>query len=150
MKNTQLITWALLLLGVLSACSDDETIQELQQVEETSQVDPTIIAEYHQLNSTGDITAKYIFNNEGVLSEIKYAGYIELYNYNTDYKITNISKKDLLGNILDSKDVEYNTDGYITTIGSRTLHTIQLTMNIGKQEVTNTSTTNPIPQTQLI
>jgi len=112
MKNIFLL--AIISLSLFSCQNDDDCQQDIQQGNQ--QIDPTKIAEYHRVNSNGNITAKYIFDNRGVLSKIITSEYIEYYVFDSGNKLININRKDNLGNTLISQNVEYNNDNRITHV----------------------------------
>ncbi|TYA57954.1 DUF7507 domain-containing protein [Formosa maritima] len=82
--------------------------------------DPLIISEYHELNSSGDIRTKYAFNEEGDFYKFSDIGanLSLIFEYDSEGKITIIEETDLLGTVLNSHEISYDTDDRVTSIGN--------------------------------
>jgi len=103
---------------ILFSCkNDDDCLQDYQEY--IQQIDPTIIAEYHILNSSGLINQKYIFNSDGVMTKYVTGSYIINYSYDDFYKLINISKTDLSEILLESADIIYDSNDRVTQIGDK-------------------------------
>lgn len=81
--------------------------------------DPQIISEYHELNSSGDVRTKYTFNEEGDF--YKYSDIGEnlslIFEYNPEGKITTIEETDLLGTVLNTHEISYDSNDRVESIG---------------------------------
>ncbi|MDG5492763.1 hypothetical protein [Psychroserpens sp. SPM9] len=81
--------------------------------------DPTIIAEYHIINSEGNPTNKYFFDADGRFEELHTSSTKYLFAYDNSEKIINITTTDIDDVVIESQDVIYDSEGRITQIGTR-------------------------------
>ena len=81
--------------------------------------DSTIITEYHLLNSEGNPTTKYFFNDEGRFEEIQISGTKYHFEYDNSQRIINISTIDINDIVIESQDIIYDTENRIISIGNR-------------------------------
>ena len=82
--------------------------------------DPLIISEYHELNGSGDIRTKYAFNEEGDFYKFSDIGanLSLIFEYDSEGKITIIEETDLLGTVLNTHEISYDTDDRVSSIGN--------------------------------
>jgi len=111
MKSNYIIV-ALLMLFI-SCGNDDDCIQETQQIA------PTVIAEYHIMSSSGLINRKYIYNKDGVLIKCAWDGGQIIYSYDDQYKLINFSETDFSGNIIESVNISYDSNNRVSQIGDK-------------------------------
>ena len=101
--------------------SNDTTETTLTMPED----DPTIMTELHLMNRSGEVIARYVFDDFGTLTKIyRYLGFDynnnEIYNfeYDAELKLINFNSTDLNGVFIDSKDILYDSDNRVTQIGT--------------------------------
>ncbi|RMA65877.1 hypothetical protein [Ulvibacter antarcticus] len=116
MKNLSLL---IVLSIALFSCSPNE--ENAPAEEEINFASSPIIVQYHSLSSTtGDISAKYYFDEDQRFTKYHKIGDGFTINYNYDgEKLVLIIKEDLNGNIIERKDVLYNANDKISFIGDR-------------------------------
>ena len=117
MKNTHLTTLITIIL-LSGCCSESDTILITQKQEETQQIDFTTISEYHKIHNDGNVSIKYIFNIQGLLSQYYNlnSSYTINYFYDSNNKLVNISKKELNGNLIDEKNIYYDNNDRIIKV----------------------------------
>lgn len=113
MKNLSYLFVAFIL--VVSCSKSDET------TEEAFSPDPTIIAEYHLLNSGGNTHTKYIFDETGRFTTfIKVDDTMVSFEYDENGRVTNVINTDLTGNSSESFPLAYDSEGNVSSFGNRT------------------------------
>lgn len=110
MKKTYLLK--ILFIFILFSCSENEI-----QLEDQIQPNPSIISQYHKGNH------KFYFDEVGNIS--KYRNSTEdfefHYVFDDDYRLVQVVKKDLNGNILEIlEDITYDVNGKVSQINDRT------------------------------
>jgi len=92
--------------------SDDPTVNIIE-------FDPLIISEYHELNSSGEIRTKYAFNEEGDFYKFSDIGanLSLIFEYDSEGKISTIEETDILGTVLNTHEISYDTNDRVTSIG---------------------------------
>ncbi len=127
MKNLYLFFVISILM--LSCSNNDDTTNP---VEEVFIPDSTIIAEYHVLNNTGEIRAKSIFDNNGLLHKYKNVtdDLTLIFHYDSENKIVAITKTNVEETTLGTfNPITYDANNKVTSIG-----TSDFTFDISKNE----------------
>ena len=91
--------------------------------ETTIEFDPLIIAEYHELNSSGTIYYKYKFDSNGRINEminLNETNNNYTYNFDSENRLINITRTDAGNMPLESIDITYNSENKIESINDRT------------------------------
>lgn len=92
-------------------------------------INPNIIAEYHILNSVGEIMTKYSFDSMGQIDYISHSfnnvTTIHSFEFDGSEKLINYAKTDDNGFLLESNDITYDSEDRITTIGDRQIEFIE-------------------------
>lgn len=92
---------------------------ENDQTEINIEFNPLIITEYHILNSNGNPSSKYFFNNEGRFKELHTSNKKFYFEFNDSQKLTNITTTDNNDVLIESQDIVYDSENRILSIGNR-------------------------------
>ena len=83
-------------------------------------IDPTIIAEYHILNSAGDPSTKYIFDANGQITQIRNSNNINYqFNFDADNRLVNVTTTNELDAIIESQNIIYDSENRVLSFGNR-------------------------------
>ncbi|MFK7781135.1 hypothetical protein [Psychroserpens sp.] len=97
--------------------SDGNLDNDLTEI--SIQFDPLIIKEYHILNSNGNPSTKYFFNDDGRFKEMHTQNTKYHFDFDSSEKLVNITTTDMNDVLIESQDVVYTSENRIESIGSR-------------------------------
>ncbi|MBR9914862.1 MAG: hypothetical protein GYB32_08550 [Algicola sp.] len=95
--------------------SDDATITPISD----EAFDPTIIAEYHILNSEGNPTNRYKFDSNGRFKELQTFDKHYYFTFNDAQQLTNLTTTTSNGTLISSEDIIYDANNRVIQIGDR-------------------------------
>ena len=118
----------IVLLCIFFSCETDETTSVSEEdmnpdSTPTVAIDPTLIAEYHIISSTGDASSIYSFDDQGNLSKYRNMSddFETHFRVNAELQITQIVTKDLAGNEIEVlQTIVYGTNGKVSQINDKT------------------------------